>query len=335
MYSFLNQLSLNRYLIVWRVNSSLVFFPRYLSLDLSLVIGTIILRRLPTSQISPWRKALTPLIEHQKKVSKHPLNQNVSVPESSWPIKSTILVYPGKLTYGRDELIFWELKLFGEHADHGLFLEIILPAMEEASSTSEPEWNQRNRLWGHFDIEGIYMARGHQWEPIVEDGRLDLRYKANPAQWLEGLRFKPKTQHIFRKIVWLTPFEFSRISAVPNQASLPENMPVLAEGNVPTLSGILSHLISRMKELRSSRDNDFELLDEADQTAFQEALHQASKCKSGTHQLQQVSRKCPGKWKGTQHFLFIHPSIIPYLEAASILHIGKQTHFGCGTFVIV
>lgn len=325
MCSFLNRLNLNRYLIVWRVNSSLAFLAHYLALDLSLVIGTIILRRLPTSQISPWRKALAPLIENREKASKEP------VPEVSWPIKSTIFVYPGKRTYGRDELIFWELKLFGEDADHGFFLEVILPAMEEASYTSEPEWNQRNRLWGHFDIQSIYLARGHQWEPIVENGQLNLRYKATPTQWLEGLRFEPETDHVFRKIVWLTPFEFSRISATLNQASLPENM----SGNVPTLSGILRQLISRMKELSSEVARDSELLDETDQAAFQEALDEASKGKADKHYLKSVPLSWPGKWIGTQYFSSIPPSIIPYLEAASILHIGKQTHFGCGTFVII
>lgn len=339
MCSFLNRLNLNRYLIVWRVNSSLAFLAHYLALDLSLVMGTIICRRLPTSQISPWRKALAPLIKNREKASKGYLRKKEPVPEVSWPIKSTIFVYPGKRTYGRDELIFWELKLFGEDADHGFFLEVILPAMEEASYTSEPEWNQRNRLWGHFDIQSIYLARGHQWEPIVENGQLNLRYKATPTQWLEGLRFEPETDHVFRKIVWLTPFEFSWISATPNQASLTENMPLLREGNgeenAPTLSGILRQLISRMKELSSARSKDSELLDDADQAAFQEALDEASKGKAGKHYLKSVPLSWPGKWMGTQYFSSIPPSIIPYLEAASILHIGKQTHFGGGTFVII
>ena len=226
MLSFLNRLSLNRYLIVWRVNRSLAFCPRYFSLDISMVIGTIISNRLPTKEKKSWRKTLDPLLEHQKKASKSRLNFSDSVPETAWPIKAVILAYPGKRTYGRDELIFWELKLFGEHADHGLFLEVILPAMEEASYTSDPKWNKRNRLWGNFDIQSVYMARGHRWEPFIKDGTLDLRYRANSAQWLEGLRFSPESHYSYKRLSWITPFEFGGISASQNELNLTENIKI-------------------------------------------------------------------------------------------------------------
>ncbi|MEW5768128.1 MAG: hypothetical protein AB1797_10990 [bacterium] len=128
---------------------------------------------------------------------------------------------------------------------------------------------------------------------------------------MEGLRFEAKTDHVFRRIVWLTPFEFSRISATPNQASITENMSVLAEGNAPSLSGILMQLISRVKELSPERARDPDLLDETDQAAFQEALDEALRCKPGKHYLKSVPLSWPGKWMGTQHFSFIPPRLFP------------------------
>jgi hypothetical protein len=42
----------------------------------------------------------------------------------------------------------------------------------------------------------------------------------------------------------------------------------------------------------------------------------------------------PGHWIGAQVFARIPPQLLPYLELASILHVGKHTHFGCGTFAL-
>jgi len=128
MLSFLNQISLIRYLVVWRVNSSLAYFPRYLSVDISKVIGSIIAQRLPTSEKSAWKKAIDPLVRPAGSASKNSTTKpaSIAIKDESWPINSVIFTYPCKRAYGKDELIFWELKLFGKHADHGLFLEVIL-----------------------------------------------------------------------------------------------------------------------------------------------------------------------------------------------------------------
>ncbi len=335
MLSFLNRLNLVRYLIVWRVNRSLAFFPRYFSIDLSMVIGAIISSRLPTKEKKAWKKGLDPLMIDYKNSSL----KLTPAPEVGWPLNSVLFVYPGKRTYGRDELIFWELKLFGKDADHGLFLEVILPAMEEASYTSDPQWNRRNRIWGHFDIQSVYVARGNQWEPLVSDGRLDLRYRANSIQWLESLRFKPKSLRKFRQLNWMSPFDLTNIADKLSEFGFAPNGEASKYTNAPTLPVILIALISRINQLLNPRlrgtgkISDF--LTSDDRGVFKEALQKTNHIPIIKNNIKSAPSTWPGNWIGTQRFKIIPRVIIPYLELASILHIGKQTHFGCGTFVIV
>jgi len=56
MWTSLEPIKVLRYLLVWRVNRSLVQLPPSFAADLSLVLGTIIADRLPTRKATPWRK---------------------------------------------------------------------------------------------------------------------------------------------------------------------------------------------------------------------------------------------------------------------------------------
>lgn len=338
MLSFLNQISLIRYLIVWKVNSSLAFIPRYLSVDISKVIGSIIAQRLPTSERGVWKKAIDPLVNPPNRNSKnHKINLN-AITDSGWPIHSAIFTYPSKRAYGKDEFIFWELKLFGEHTDHGLFLEVILPAMEEASYTSDPQWNQRNRLWGHFDIHRVCAARGNQWEPVVLDGKLDLRYRANPFQWQEQLRLKPKSLYRFTRLNWMSPFDLSEIIPYLNKFNVNIHDHPLYFNNAPTLSLILMNFIFRVHQLLRGRSKIHEqigdFLTEDDRKILVDAFQSIIKIPIKKNNIKSTPPTMPGKWMGTQQFQGIPRAIIPYFELASILHIGKFSHFGCGTFVL-
>ena len=338
MLSFLNRINLTRYLIVWRVNSSIAYLPRYLSIDLSRVIGSIIAQRLPSSEKTAWKKTLEPLINYIDNKSKYQKGKKESIPGIAWPINATLLVYPGKRTYGKDELIFWELKLFGEHADHGLFLEVILPAMEEASFTSAPQWNQKNRLWGHFDILDVYAARGNNWEPVVTNGKLDLRYRATPFQWCEKLRLKSKFRHHFARLNWMSPFDL--VDVISNLSKFEFSLKdiTLLVNNAPTLPLILLSLIFRIDELLHGRnkipENVGEFLTDEDRKSFHLAMEKVANISMNKDNIRSAPSNWPGRFFGVQQFNGIPRSIIPYLELASILHIGKQTHFGCGTFVI-
>lgn len=329
MWPFISPIDLIRYLFVWRVNSSLVRLPGCLSTELSLVLGTMIANRLPTREARPWRKALAPWDKHGG-ISLIGGRKLRTVPEVFWPIEAILFVYPGKLTYGQGELILWELKLIGESADHGLFLEVILPAMEEAGSIADSQWRRQNSLWGQFDIYAVYAARGRRWEPVVQDGRLDLRYHATPAQWVEGLGFDVQSERIFDSLTWLTPFDLGHASGRRKKK--------IPHAEVPTLQGMLDALIARMSQLlpgkHTTADDVWAILSEEEQARLRGALEQAALIPLHHHRLKLAPEGVPGCWLGTQTFPSIPHPLIPYLELASILHIGKQTHFGCGTFAI-
>lgn len=338
MLSFLNRINLIRYLVVWRVNSSAAYVPRYLTIDLSRVIGSIIAQRLPSNEKTAWKKTLDPLINYVDHISKNQNRKKDTIPEICWPINTSLLVYPGKRTYGKDELIFWELKLWGEHADHGLFLEVILPAMEEASFTADPQWNQKNRLWGHFDIAHVFAARGNSWEPVVTAGKLDLRYRATPFQWAEQLNLKSNFRYHFHRLNWMSPFDLADVVWNLSKFDFSIRHLTLLKNNAPTLPLILLSLIFRVDELLHGRskipENIGDFLTDVERKFFHLALEKASPILMNKNNIRPAPSNWPGKWFGVQRFKAIPRSIIPYLELASILHIGRQTHFGCGTFVI-
>jgi hypothetical protein len=333
MWPFIQPVKLIRYLLVLRVNSSLVRLPRCLSTELSLALGTKIANRLPTREARPWRKALAPWEEHGG-ISLVGKKKPSPLPEASWPMEAVLFVYPGKRTYGQGELILWELKLMGESADHGLFLEVILPALEEAGTVSDQQLQRQKSLWGRFDIQAVYAARGRQWEPVVSDGRLDLNYRATSVQWAEGLTFEPGSERVFDRLTWITPFDFSDA----DQADRRRRRKTIPSHQVPTLQSMLESLIARMSLLLPGKhhtpDDVWDVLSAEERASFQVVMEQASHIPIHHQGLKPAPKSWPGRWIGTQTFASIPHPIIPYLELASILHIGRQTHFGCGTFAI-
>lgn len=340
MCPFISPINLIRYLFVWRVNGSLVWLPGCLPAELSLVLGTIVADRLPTREARHWHKALAPWGERGEGEKKPK-----TVPEAAWPIEVALFVYPGKRTYGQGELILWELKLMGEQADHGLFLEVILPAVEEATTISparppgqaHPWWLHQNSLWGRFDVHSVYVARGTRWEPIVQDGRLNLRYRPTPVQWAEGLTFEARSERVFDRLIWLTPFDLVSARSGKRRASTSRKKKIPA-GEVPTLQTILESLIARMSLFlpgkRNTPDDVWNSLSAEERSSLQAALEQASRIPLHHYDIRPAPRNWPGRWIGRQSFPSIPHPIIPYLELASILHVGRQTHFGCGTFKI-
>jgi hypothetical protein len=345
MWPFISPISLIRYLVVWRVNASLVWVPRYLAAEISQVLGTLIANRLPTQEAYRWRKTLAAWDEANKDKEKPEIPE--VFPDTLWPIESVVFVYPGKPSYGPGERILWEFKLLGASADHGRFLEVILPAMEEASTTADPRWQRQNGLWGKFDIDSIYVARGNRWEPFVRTGQLDLRYRATPEQWAEGLMFAPPAGRIFDRLTWLTPFD---LSAPPPPAPLVEEskprrprradrrLKRIPTKQAPTLPRILEALAARLCVFLPGKYHTtadvWNSLSAEEQAALQAALEQAAIIPLHHQGFSPAPKHGPGRWIGTQTFPSIPSPIIPYLELASILHLGQQTHFGCGTFSI-
>ena len=382
MWPFISQVNLIRYLIVWRVNGSFVQLPRCLSVDISQTLGTLIAERLPTPQARPWRKALAAWGKAEELLAGERSDeaQAASGPKRSaktrprppqgpreapgqipaptldtlWPIEAVLWPYPVKRAYGQGEPILWELKLLGNDADHGLFLEVILPAMEEAATTSDERWHRPRTLWGRFDIQAIYAARGPRWEPVVQAGRLDLKYRATPMQWAEELSFTREAGPPLHNLTWLTPYDFKSQTAhlavqdiadrrsdtaLTNPKSemsvTEEHAARNSKSNAPSLSDLLDALMARMTLFQAGKrptpEQVWALLTPQEQQALR------LDCEKGSLRRQKIEcapKGWPGCWIGTQMFTVIPAGVVPYLELASILHIGRQTHFGCGTFVL-
>ncbi len=329
MWSFTSAISLIRYLIVWRVNAPLVWLSGCPTVEFSRTLGTMIADRLPTQEGRHWHKALAAWNA-----------ETTAIPAAAWPIESILFApIPGKMAYGEGEPILWELKLLGERADHGFFLEVILPAMEQATTTRDPRWWQPRGLWGRFDIHAIYAARGTRWEPFVQAGQLDLSYRPTPHQWAEGLTCDGSAGRIFDCLTWVTPFDLpSPETSQPPRARQPRRPKRIPPQQVPTLGTILEALIARLTVFLPGRyrtpDDVWNSLSEQERADLQDALAQAALIPVHHHSLQRPPRRWPGQWIGDQRFPSIPAPLLPYLELASILHVGKQTHFGCGTFII-
>ena len=127
--------------------------------------------------------------------------------------------------------------------------------------------------------------------------------------------------------------------AVPSSTgSSPRKKKILPDEK-PTLQRILEALVIRMAVLLPGKyntpDDVWDSLDPEEKSSLQEVIKQTEKMPTHFKNLKAVPDDWPGRWIGAQAFpTALPPSIIPYLELASILHIGKQTHFGCGTFAI-
>jgi len=378
MLDFIEPINLIRYLIVWRVTDTLVRMPPCLSTALSDALGAIILERLPTREARAWRKtrAAWETAQNPRAASDSGWMTPPQV-DAPWPINAVLFPYPSKRVYGVDEVIVWELKLLGPHADHELFLELFLPAMEYLGTTTEKHWRKRQSLWGHFDVQAVYAARGSQWEPVVHDTKLDLQARVSPVQWREGLTFEKNIRRAYRQLTWITPFDLGTMpggddsqrvatetlakSSVSRRSrkSRRRRQRQIATAEIPTFNGILNALIERVTPFLPGKKPTVEqvwaLVQSEDVWAllsFEEAAlstpepELAAVTEPPPLQSQTVPIRVPknvalipppkgwpGQWIGSQSFATPIPErLLPYLELASILHIGQQTHFGCGTF---
>ena len=325
-------LDMIRYLIVCRVNAPMVWFHHFPPVEFSLVLGTIIANNLPTAQARPWRKALEVWEPYGgiKLIKKRNLKRP---PHASWPVESVLFCYPGKRAYGEGEIVLFELKLMGDAADHAFFLEIILPALEKASNNIDFRWQRSDSLWGRFDIQHVYVANGPNWDTLVEDCTLNLKYIPTPHQWAEGLVLEPGPSKRFNKINWVTPFDLQG-DDLKNPRRRFKKIP---PDQIPMLKDILIAFLLRMNNLSSSKGEKFEFWDVLNQDAREsfERMMESDLDIPMTHgNIYPVLQSQPGLWIGKQTFESIPDTIIPYLSLASIFHIGTHTHFGCGTFIL-
>lgn len=321
-------INLLRYLLVLRVNQPLVVLPPCLPVEMAYVLGTLITERLPTGRVKQWRKMQTaweeanpiPGRRNQQK-TRWPLTP----PEVDWPLDIAWLPYTAKKSYGQDELVLCELKLFGESASHELFLELILPSLEQAGLQADGRWKRPRSLWGRFQMQGVYMARGRQWETVAEDGRLDFTYRPTPNQWADGLTFGQEMGISATRLDWLTPYE--PLARRP-QRGRSKSQNQQAKENAPTPADLLLALAARLDQVTPGwRERD------GGETAVAQALSLAEEVGGPkTNQIKPPPKGWPGLVWGRQTCNALPPALLPHLELASILHIGRQTQYGCGTF---
>lgn len=336
MWNIVQQIPMIRYLLVLRINSPIVQLPACLPSEISLVLGTMIAERQPVHLVRPWRKKLA-LWETRGDIStffgKHP--SNTPPPDASWPIETVWFVYPRKQHYKSGEKILCELKMFGDAADHGFFLEVILPVLEAAGYKIDMPWNYSESLWGHFEIRAVYAARGMQWEPFVQDGRLDLKYRATGKQWYEGMDFDAEPNQSFQQMNWVTPFDMSMHETEFVSEDEPENQ----EPPVPQLKTILKSTIERIGEIlpgkTKTKEAFWKAFDKAEGKRLGEMIDQAAAIKVKDQNIVRPPKTSPGQGIGRITFNAQIPGdLLPLLELASIVHIGRQTHLGCGTFYL-
>jgi hypothetical protein len=102
---------------------------------------------------------------------------------------------------------------------------------------------------------------------------------------------------------------------------------------------LLEALLARMARLLPGKyttpGDVWNRLEPSDQANLWEAIAQADSAPRRRFELEPAPKDGPGRWQGRQIFAPIPPLLLPYLELAAILHIGHQTHLGCGTFSLL
>lgn len=319
-------IDLLRYLLVLRISQPLVTLPPSLPVELSYVLGSIITERLPTGRVKLWRKMQTaweeanPAGKRRQRKSRWPLRP----PALAWPLELAWLPYTPKEVYGKDEPLLCELKLFGESASHPLFLELILPALEEAGAQGDSRWKRPRSLWGRFNVEAVYAARGSQWEAMATDGKLNFSYRPTPNQWAEGLSFGAELGVSATQLEWITPYQ---PAALKQPAGQGQGKAKQAKLNAPTIAELLPALAARLDVVAPGW-----AAGEERETALDDVIALAEDIESDNKAVKTAPKYWPGLVWGRQRFSLIPPALLPYLELASILHIGQNTHFGCGVF---
>ena len=337
-------IKLLRYLFVLRVNSTLVRLAPCPPANFAYTLACVIADRLSTVEAKPWRKAVATWEGHEmggdgdngeagelradkRGTSTLPKGKPMvaALPDAVWPIDAAIHVYPGKQIYGQGEQILWELKLLGGSAEHALFLETLLPAVEAAGSTRHARWQRGVKLWGHYDIDAVYVAQGLRWQPLVQQGKIDLAVQPSPVQWRQELPLQSKHRYPPRTLTWLTPFAFAATQNI-NTANIAQGDP-----RPPDLLTILRAAGERIEQYAPGWLNDGP---SGKANPWQTALQQAQASRVVHAELYQLRKGWPGQGIGEQSFNQVPHAAIPYLTLASILHIGQYTHWGYGTFAL-
>jgi hypothetical protein len=301
----------------------MVRLPLDFSAAISKTLGYAIADSIATRDARKWHKHLD--------ANKLNLFQRPTVedpyPENPWPVNAVILPYTNKRNYCKGEIIYWELKLIGDSADHGFFLEAIVPAMEKLGYTEQNIHQSRISIWGHYDILSVWVANGKMWEPLIHESQLNLRYNPKPLQWnaqfTEEYYHKNMAKQI--RLIWSRPFEFDT-----------QDVSQIKDRFIPEMQTIIESVIRRWGFFTSStlRKDFLDLLPSDLLTEVKKAWEIACNMRITSYNLKPALRDEPGLWSGELTYENIPVFLMPYLDIAAIFHVGKKTHYGCGTFVL-
>lgn len=304
-----------RYLFLLRIHKPLLVLPPYLALELAYTTSVMISERLPSSQLKPWKKLITAW-ETANPVSEDRRTRLIlNPPQSAWPLELAWLPYRVKQTYGYGEIIPCELKLFGRNASHELFLELILPVLEAAGLNPDSHWNGMH-------VESVYVARGRQWEPVVENGQIDFSIRPGTRQWCDGLDLTIIPAGHTHRLRWYTPYAHT---PEPPLIRKREHLCRLAQENAPGMSALVQALAARLEKVAPEISNDW--LSDIEDLAVE--------VQSDPSNVNCPPKNWPGTVWGDQELSHVPEQMMPILRLASMLHIGFHTHVGCGNFRFV
>lgn len=319
MSLLIEKIDLIRYLLVLKITGPQVKLLRRSIPEFSYVLGKIMAERMAKAKSKAWWKNLTTAKEWLFSSAR----ETRDMPETFWPIQSAWLVYTQKTRLSRGESLFLELKLFSNAAEHHFFLETVLPGLEEAGRISNHESRMKSNLAGNFEIESIYTAKKLKWEPVVKQGRLDFRAQIDSRQWAEGMDARPgKRNKPLTRLSWITPLDLDAKNGIPEQP--------------PDMHQLIEKVLYRYKLLTSkgyTSDERFVSDFTSKETAqLQDCLEQAGNVEVRGFNQTFLKTTPPYFWLGEQYFAPVPESLVPLLELASIIHIGRYTHYGYGTF---
>jgi hypothetical protein len=166
---------------------------------------------------------------------------------------------------------------------------------------------------------------------------LNLRYRATSLQWAEGIESVMQLERSFYRLNWITPCELQPVSAPTTRCATTDPSHSIDES--PGLKAILEALIERICHVMPGKVHTPEELwkrvGTEEQAYFLDAMDQVARVGVRRNQLVGVPKGWPGKWIGKQWLdQVVPPAALPYLHLASIVHVGRYTHFGCGTFLL-
>ena len=308
-----------RYLFVLRVNCSLIETLKQPEQEIVHLLAALIAENMGGADGKAWKKAARRLANGSVAVSV----DTVPLPgPPPWPVDAVVLAENPGTRLGLDEHFLFELTLFGDRIGHHFILEYLLPALEQAGY-SRMEGQAKFGLWGNYEVVGLFCAHGADWEPVIDEGLLSSEYFPAPDQWARDFMMSGAGK-MFTRLDWIRP--------LAPDAAMPENGP-----DMPWLLAALERRMTALKLLNRGSATDMDALVQGipgmEKTSWQQAVDAAQAMPAPVSVLRPVEKKHPAKAViGRQYFSAIPPVVLPWLELASLLHLGLHTNYGYGGF---